>query len=175
MGNHTALDPFVEEEADRFPAALAVVERPVVDVHSDKGVGLAAIETAGKAHRMIERALSVIKSVSNALTKVPGHLFLNIAGHVLSDDVAAQRQWKAGLFHPPSAHIGYEVETFILIGKLTFVDQQAGIDVATLDGPLDLIEGHHNGLEVRLVQLQREVRARHHSRDGNALVLDIST
>src|SRR5688500_9837497 len=35
----------IQQEPDRLPAPVAVVERPIVDVHADEGVRLAAIES----------------------------------------------------------------------------------------------------------------------------------
>src|SRR5258707_15774237 len=68
--DHTRADTFVEEEPYRGASALAVIECPVVHVHSDERVGFAAIEPARVSHRMIEGALSMIEPVGDALPQV---------------------------------------------------------------------------------------------------------
>src|SRR5688572_23703971 len=83
-------DSFVEKEADRLPPAIAVVERPVVHVHPDERVGLAPVEAASEAHRMIERILAVVESVRDAFAQMPRDFLLEVARHVLSDDVSAE-------------------------------------------------------------------------------------
>ena len=58
--------------------------------------------------------------------------FWSVARHVLANDVAAERQRKAGFLQPPRAHVGDEMQAFVLVGELAFVNQEPGIDVATL-------------------------------------------
>src|SRR5688500_16636899 len=64
--NDACFDSFVEREADRLPAAIPVVQGPVVHVHPDDRVGLAAVEAACETHRIIERILSVVEAVGDA-------------------------------------------------------------------------------------------------------------
>ena len=61
--SHAAL----EEKANSLAAAIAVVERPVVDVHPDEGVGLGSIEAAGVLHRVVERAAPMLQSVRDTV------------------------------------------------------------------------------------------------------------
>src|SRR6266566_9449923 len=67
---HARSDAFVEEEANGFSSTLTVIERPIVHVHSDECVSLAAVQPARVAHRVIERVLAVIETISNALAQV---------------------------------------------------------------------------------------------------------
>src|SRR5450759_5194338 len=76
---HAGPDAFVEEEPDCRSAALAVIERPVVHVHPDERVGLAPIETARIAHRVVESILAVFEAVRNALAQVPRDLLLDLS------------------------------------------------------------------------------------------------
>src|ERR1700682_49572 len=89
----SGFDPFVQEEANRTTTPLAVIERPVIDVHTDKGVRFAAIQAARETHRVIQRELAMVKTVRDARAQMPGHLFLEIPRHVLADDVSAERKW----------------------------------------------------------------------------------
>src|SRR3954471_21254131 len=167
--NDPRLHAFIEEQADGGAAALAVVEGPVIDVHADESVCLAAIEPAREPHGVVERALSMIESVGDALAEMPRHFLLSLPRHVFANDVAAEWEWQTGFLEPPGAHVGDEVEAFVLVGELAFVDQQAGIHIAALHHLLDLIEGYDHRREVRLVEPERQVRAGHHSGDGYPL------
>src|ERR1700724_3350894 len=69
---HARPDAFIEEEPYRSASALAVIECPVVDVHSNEGVGLASIESARIPHCVVERALPMVEPVGDALTQVAG-------------------------------------------------------------------------------------------------------
>src|SRR3982074_3505381 len=88
---HAGPDAFLEEEPDCRPAALAVVECPVVHVHPDERVSLAPIEAARKAHRMIQPPFGVIEAVSDTLPKMPRDFPLDVARHCLPNDVTAER------------------------------------------------------------------------------------
>src|SRR5437868_3720584 len=68
--DHARPDAFLEEETDRFPATISVVQSPVIDVHANERVRLAAVEPTREPHRVIEGILSVIETVRNALAKV---------------------------------------------------------------------------------------------------------
>src|ERR1700682_4452782 len=85
---HSGFDPFVQEEANSTTTPLPIIERPVVDVHSNKGVCLAAIEPACEAHRVVKRVLPMVKTVRDARAQMPGHFLLKIPWHVLTDDVS---------------------------------------------------------------------------------------
>src|SRR5450759_2766005 len=113
-------------------------------------VGLAPIETARIAHRVVESILAVFEAVRNALAQVPRDLLLDIARHVLPDDVTAERKRQARFLEPPRAHVGDEMQSLVLVSELTLVDQQSGIHVIVKDGVLDLIEGYDYGSEIRL-------------------------
>src|SRR5712671_7846716 len=148
--DHTRADALVEEEPYRGASALAVIECPVVHVHSDERVGFAAIEPTCVSHRVIEGALPVIEPVCNALAQVARDLLLDLARHVLANDVATKRKRKTGFLEPPRTHVGDEVQPFILVSELAFVDQQPRVHITAMNGVLDLIEGNHDGDEIGL-------------------------
>ena len=78
---------------------------------------------------------------------------MTAGAEVPPDGVAAERQGKAGVLHPPGAEIGPEVKPGVGVGELALVDQQPDIDLAPVDRVLDLVERHHH---------------RRHSRAGRA-------
>ena len=51
--NQAALERLAQKTADGFPAPLAVVQRPVVDIHADKFVGEVAAHVAGVLQRVL--------------------------------------------------------------------------------------------------------------------------
>src|SRR3979411_1920776 len=111
--NHSRFHSLVEEETDSPPARLAVIERPVVDIHPDERVRLAAIETAGETHRVIQRILPMVETVCDALAQMPRHFLLNVPRHVLADDVPAKRKGQPGLFEPPGSHVGDKMKPVV--------------------------------------------------------------
>ena len=56
-----ALDTPLEELANGFSTTLAVIERPVVDVHANERVGALAFEAACELHRVVERGCPVLQ------------------------------------------------------------------------------------------------------------------
>src|SRR5688572_22088043 len=171
--NDACFDSFVEKEADRLPPAIPVVESPVVHVHPDESVGLTAVETASEAHRMVQRVLPVVESVRNAFTQMPRDFLLEVARHVLPNDVSAEGKRKPGLLQPPRSHIGDQVQALVLVGELALVDQQTGVDVARVYGLFDLVERDDDGDEVGLVEPESEICASHHSGNSDALPGDV--
>src|SRR4051812_14364414 len=121
--DHTGPDSFVEEESDRFSAAITIIECPVVDVHADELVRFAAIEPSREAHGVVERALPVLEPECDALAQVSRHFCPQLARHVFADHVAAQWQRHPGLVFPPGAHVGNEMQTLVPVGELPFVDE----------------------------------------------------
>ena len=64
----------VEQELHGAPARLAVVARPVVDVHAHEAVRAlrVVLEAARVAHRVAERLLPVVEAVVDALGAAAG-------------------------------------------------------------------------------------------------------
>src|SRR5688572_9140729 len=149
-GDDSAFHTLVQKEADGGASALAVIERPIVDVHADEGVGLSAIETAREAHRVVERVLPVVEAVGDARAQVAGHFFLQLPRHVLPDDVAAEWERKTRLVEPPGAHVGDEVKPFVHVGELALVAQSSRIGLVMDDGSFDLIERNDDRDEIGL-------------------------
>src|SRR5258706_13228182 len=63
---HAGPDAFLQEEPDRCPAALAIVECPVIHVHPDERIRLASVEATRKPHRLAPRVLAAIGPVTDA-------------------------------------------------------------------------------------------------------------
>src|SRR6267143_1033772 len=87
---HSGFDPFVQEEANSTTTALAVIKRPVIDVHTDKGVGFAAIQAARETHRVIQRVLAMVKTIRDARAQMPRHLFLAIRCFFFTDTATTE-------------------------------------------------------------------------------------
>ena len=93
-------DASLEQQSARLPSPLAVVERPVVHVHPDEGVGLGPVEAAGVLHRMIERRLSVFQSSTRCWREGGAKSSVISAGaEVLPDDVAAEGKGQSRLLN----------------------------------------------------------------------------
>ena len=122
---------------------------------------------------MVECVLAVIESVRDALAEMSRDFLLNVARHVLAYDVAAEWKWQTCFLEPPRTHVGDEVESLFLVGELTFVDQESGIDIAANDSLVDLIERNNDRDEIGLEQLEGEVGARHHAGDSDAFSCDL--
>src|SRR5437588_86300 len=142
--DYARLDAFLEEKSNGLTSTLAVVERPVVDVHADECVSLLAIEVARVAHCVVERVLAVVEAVGDALAQMAGDLPLDITRHVLADDVASKWKRQAGLLQPPGTHVGDEMQSFVLVGQLAFVNEKTSIDVAAQHSLFDLIERNND-------------------------------
>src|SRR5688572_23253198 len=61
--DHAFVDAPREQSAHCLTTSWAVIERPVVHVHPDEFIGLAAIEAARVLHRMIERLPAMLEPV----------------------------------------------------------------------------------------------------------------
>jgi len=61
------------------------------------------------------------------------------------------------------------VQAHLPVHQLAFVDQQAGINEFVLNRIENFIEGHDDGLKIRLVKFQRKIRGSLQSGDGDAL------
>src|SRR5688572_1081939 len=145
-------DSAFEEEPHGCPPAIAVVERPVVHVHSDEGVGLRSVETACVLHGVVQRLRSMLQSVRYAGAKVLRYLPCQVGSQVLPDDVTAERQWQARFGEPPFAEVGDEVEAAFRERQLTLMDEQSQVDLSIRDAILDLIEWGRDWLKIGLVE-----------------------
>src|ERR1700755_2477827 len=58
-----AVEAHVQKLLDRFSAVWTVIERALVDVHSDEAVGKGGIEVASKLHSISEGLFAVVEGV----------------------------------------------------------------------------------------------------------------
>ena len=87
---------------------------------------------------------------------------------ITSDYISAERQRQpARALGPPFAHIDNLLQPFILIRELPLVNQQAGADLPSAYGVLNTAERHHDVVDVRAIDPQREKRRRQRPRDGD--------
>ena len=69
--------------------------------------------------------------------------------------IATQWQWQAAVFAaPPDAQVLADLQAFLRIGELAFMDDQAGIGLAFLDDAENLIERDHDARKVAEVEPQ---------------------
>ena len=69
MRDDSAVEANVQKLLDRFSAVWAVVERAVVDVHSDEAVGKGGIEVASKLHSISEGLFAVVEGVLDTVAQ----------------------------------------------------------------------------------------------------------
>ena len=106
-GTSFACPGLVEEQPDRLPPAVAVVERQVVHVHADEPVGLRLVEPAAELHRVLERLVAMVERVRDAVVQQPRDASrIALGPEIAPDDVAAERQRQpAGAVGPPLAEV----------------------------------------------------------------------
>ena len=63
--------------------------------------------------------------------------------------ISSQRQRQAGHFLPPPAQIDDAMQSRLVVGELSFVDDQAGLVLAFEHLRDDLVEGHDLGFNAR--------------------------
>src|SRR5437762_13690268 len=66
LGNDAGCVAAGEEFADGAASTLAEIERPIVDIHADKGVSLLLVETAAELQRIFQRRLPMGEAVLDA-------------------------------------------------------------------------------------------------------------
>ena len=137
----------LEEGGDGLAAAGAVVERPVVDVHSDEAVGEVAVEVAAELEGVVNGFGAMVEAVLDGLLDDVGDFLHGGLAEVFADAVAAEREGEVGLPGPPEAEVEDEVQAEGLVGELAFVDEEACVGVAVLDAGGDLVEGDDDVVE----------------------------
>src|SRR5687767_3910469 len=110
----------------------------------------------------------MLKSICYTGVQVSRNSRYKLRSQVLSDDVAAEWEWKPGLLKPPLAHVCQQVKPAVLKGELTLVNEETRIHVPSFNHVLDLIEGNGDRDEVRLPQLEGEVRGCQRAGNGDS-------
>lgn len=148
VGDQISLEGLAEEAADAFATGVAVVERPVVDVHTDEAVGEIAAHVACVLEGVLDGFGAVIEAVLDASGEDAGDLASGIRGEAFMNDIAAEGEGQALiLFSPPDAEIGAAMEAFLVEGELAFVDDQSDVGPVFPDGTEDFVEGHDEVIE----------------------------
>ena len=111
MRYDSGLDATVQEDSNSLPATLAVVKRPVVDVHPDERIGILSLKTSGVAHGVIQRARAVLQTIGDTLPEVSRHFPLQLVVQIFANDIPAKGKGKPGLAEPPLAHVGHQVKS----------------------------------------------------------------
>ena len=173
MRNDAAVEAHVEEFLDGFSAVLAVVERALVDVHADEAVGEGGIEVASKLHGVGEGLFAVVEGVLDAVAQRVGCREQGFGAQRAADGVAAEGKRKAGLFAPPLTEVEELDEAVVGVGELTFVDDEAGFELACDDGGDDLVEGDDRGFDLGSEELEGEVGGGEGAGNGDAGLFDL--
>jgi hypothetical protein len=177
VGNQAAFVGLGEEAADGFAAFVAVIERPVVDIHADEFVGEVFAHVAGVLEGVLDGFGAMFEAVADAGFENAGDGAAIGFGEAFVDDVAAEWEREAVvLAAPPDAEVFAEDEAFVAVGELAFVDDQADVGAAVANGGEDLVEGDDDEVEVfgglAEVELEREEGAGHGAGDGDFLFGD---
>ena len=150
MRDQAALEGLAEKTADRLPAPLAVIQRPVVHIHPHELVGQVAAHVAGVLQRVLHRLGAMVQAVLNARGQYAGDFPARGRIKFLVDDIPAQRQRQSVVLPaPPDAQILADHQALVLIRQLALVDDEADVGRPILDGGKYLVERHHNVVEVR--------------------------
>ena len=168
----TSFKARAEKTADGFASFVAVIERPMVDIHADEFIGEVAAHVAGILQCVLHGFGTMIEAELDAGRKRVGNFLARRKVEFFIDDIAAERQRQAVIFlSPPNAQIFADDESFVFVGELAFVNDEADIGRAAFHGLKNLIERHDNVIEFlrRFAEpeLQGKECAGHGSRHGN--------
>src|SRR5689334_5019833 len=131
VGKEATVEALTKEAANGFPALFAVIESPVIDIHADEFVSQIASHVAGILESVLDGFGAVVETELDAGGKDVGDGFANVRWEALMDDVAAKWEGQAIVFGgPPGPEIGADLEAFVLISELAFVDDQPDIGAA---------------------------------------------
>ena len=109
----------------------------------------------------------------DARAQIPRHRVDEIVAQIATNDVAAERERQSSrFFEPPGTFVEPKLKAAILVRQLTFVNQQACVDLAAFHGLFDLIERHHYRIEVGLKETEDQVSGGELSRHGDVLSRD---
>ena len=167
------IEAHVEKLLDRFSAVGAVVERALVDVHSDEAVGEGGVEVTGKLHGVRQGLFAVVERVLDAVAQGICGGQECFGAERTADGVAAKGKGQASLFAPPLAEVEEFGEAVIGVGELAFVDDEACFKLACGDGWDDLVEGDDRGFDLGCEELEGEVGGGEGAGYGDAGLLDL--
>src|ERR1035437_7818562 len=68
--NESSRNAATEQLSKRTAATVAIVEGPVVDIHTHESIGLGPIEATRKPHCMVERLLAMLQSIRDTVAKM---------------------------------------------------------------------------------------------------------
>src|SRR5208283_2290619 len=93
--NQAALEGPAQKSPDGFPAALAVIQRPVVHVHAHEFVRQVAAHVARILQRVLHRFGPMLQAESDAGRQDVGYLPAHVRREFFVNDIAAERQRQA--------------------------------------------------------------------------------
>src|SRR4051794_14846425 len=134
MRNQTALVGLTQETANGFPAPLAVIEGPMVDVHADELVDQVPAHVPRIFESVLDRLRPMVKAVLNAGAENLRDDLANIRFETFVNHVASKGERQSVvLSSKPHAQVFANLKPFLLIGELPLVDDQANVSVSRAD------------------------------------------
>ena len=112
-----------QKAPDGFAAAFSIVQSPMVYIHADEFVGEVPAHIAGVLESVLNGFLPMIEAVLDAGGKDLRDFFPEARFKPLMNHVASKWEWKPIIFAPPpNAEVFTNLEPFILIGELAFMN-----------------------------------------------------
>src|ERR1019366_3545687 len=161
-----ALERLAEKTADGFPALLAIIQRPVIDIHADEFVREVAAHVAGVLQRVLHGLGAVIQAELDAGRERVGNLLADIRCKFFVNHIPAERQRQAVvLLAPPNAEVFAHDQSLVLISQLAFMNNEANFSHAIFYRRKNLVERHDDVIEFLRwfaePELQRQKSAGH--------------
>src|ERR1017187_9103193 len=147
--NQAALEGLAEKTANRFPALVAIIERPVVHIHPDEFVGQLAPHVARVLQGVLHRLGPMVEAELNARGENVGNFTARRQIEFLVNDIPAERQRQTIVFPaPPNAQVFANDQTFILIRQLAFMNDKPDLGLTGADRLKYLKKGYNDLFEV---------------------------
>src|SRR5688572_14961967 len=107
---------------------------------------------------MRKRRAPVLECIHDAGAEVAADLRDDILAEVPPHDVATERKGQTRVLEPPGTEVLPEMEPIVRVRQLALMDEKPDVHTSRVHRILDLVERHDDGLELRLVEPEREVR-----------------
>ena len=95
----------IQQELNGPTFGLAIIEGPIIDVHSHKFVGHFLFHVSGKLHGVVEGFITMFQGILNTFPESIGNLRNQLCPQILAYDIAPQGQRKLGFLVPPFSQI----------------------------------------------------------------------
>src|ERR1700730_3700193 len=100
----------------------------------------------------------MIERIGDAFADHACHLQGNLGPELAADCIGAERKWKTGGLLPPPPKVHDPMQGHSREEQLALVNQQARLNFLGLYRVQDFIERHRYDLDIRLKELQYQIR-----------------